>query len=196
MSILYNCSRQARLTIWPMKPPLPLLFHIASVAFVLTTARAQTMSPGTSATSALSPIAFLTAHEWDAKLPDSPDGKKMKIHAQFTWSESRQAIRINSKFVTDGKARPYVEGFYAWDPQQRVIAFWYVDAEGSLTKGTVKSEGEKLIHEFEQIKGDGKSSTFLAKVTPEGDQSWENEIFSRNGAELKLLVKVRYEKAD
>src|SRR3954453_7574484 len=138
MSIIYNCSRWAWLTIRPMK--VPLLFHIASVALVLTTARAQTTSPITTATSALSPIAFLTAHEWDAKLPDSPDGKKMKIHAQFTWSESRQAIRINSKFVTDGKGRPYVEGFYAWDPQQGVIAFWYVDAEGTLTKGTVKSE--------------------------------------------------------
>jgi hypothetical protein len=117
----------------------------------------------------------------------------MKIHAQFSWSESRQAIRINSKFVTDGKARPYVEGFYAWDPQQRVIAFWYVDAEGSLTKGTVKIEGEKLVHEFEQIRGDGKSSMYVANVTPHGDQGWENEISSRDGAELKSLVKVRYE---
>jgi dipeptidyl aminopeptidase/acylaminoacyl peptidase len=174
---------------------LPLFFQVTLIALVLSGARAQTTSPVTTA-SALGPIAFLTAHEWDAKLPDSADGKKMKIHAQFTWSESRQAIRINSKFVTDGKARPYVEGFYAWEPQQRLIVFWYVDAEGNLTKGTVKIEGEKLVHEFEQIKLDGKSSTFVANVTPHGEQSWENEIFSRNGTELKQLVKVRYEKAD
>jgi dipeptidyl aminopeptidase/acylaminoacyl peptidase len=174
---------------------LPLFFQIALIVLVVSDLRAQTSSPSATA-SALSPIAFLTAHEWDAKLPDSPDGKKMKIHAQFTWSESRQAIRINSKFVTDGKARPYVEGFYAWDPQQRVIAFWYVDAEGSLSKGTVKAEGEKLVHEFEQIKGDGKSWTFVANVTPHGEQSWDNEIFSSNGGQLKAMVKVRYEIAD
>jgi dipeptidyl aminopeptidase/acylaminoacyl peptidase len=170
-------------------------FQIAFLALVLTFARAQTPLPARTA-SPLTPIAFLTAHEWEAKLPDSADGKKMKIHAQFTWSESRQAILINSKFVTDGKARPYTEGFYAWDPQQRVIAFWYVDAEGNLTKGTVKAEGEKLVHEFEQIKGDGKSYTFVAKVTPQGEQSWENEIFSRTGSELKPIVKVRYEIAE
>ena len=174
---------------------LPLLYQIALGALVLTAARAQTTPPVTTA-SALSSLAFLTTHEWDAKLPDSPGGNKMKIHAQFTWSESGQAIRINSKFVTDGKARPYVEGFYAWDPQQRVIVFWYVDAEGNLTKGTVKTEGEKLIHDFEQIKGDGKSSLCVAKVTPQDHESWENEIFSRNGSELKQVVKVRYEKAD
>ena len=174
---------------------LPFFLQVAFAAFLLTAAQAQTTSTSTTA-SALSPIAFLTAHEWDAKLPDSPDGKKMKIHAQFTWSESRQAIRINSKFVTEGKARPYVEGFYAWDPQQRVIVFWYVDAEGSLTKGTVKTDGEKLVHEFEQIKGDGKSSSFIANVTSHGEQSWDNEIFSRNGGELKAVVKVRYEVAN
>jgi hypothetical protein len=176
-----------------MKPTF--YFQLAFVALLLTGARAQTPAAGNPA-SPLSPIAFLTAHEWDAKLPDSADGKKMKIHAQFTWSESRQTIRINSKFVTDGKARPYVEGFYAWDPQQRLIAFWYVEADGTLTKGTVKAEGGKLVHDFEQIKGDGKSSAFVAKVTPQGDGSWENEISSRNGSELKSLVKVRYEVAE
>jgi hypothetical protein len=173
----------------------PLFFQAAFVTLVLAVARAQTPLPARTA-SPLTPIAFLTAHEWEAKLPDSADGKKMKIHAQFTWSESRQAIRINSKFVTDGKARPYVEGFYAWDPQQRVIAFWYVDAEGNLTKGTVKAEGEKLVHEFEQIKGDGKSSAFIANVTRQGEQSWENEISSRTRGELKPIVKVRYEIAN
>jgi hypothetical protein len=193
MSILSNCLKPAALTIRLMKPLF--YFQIAFVAFTLALARAQT-PVATSTASPLSPLAFLTAHEWEAKLPDSADGKKMKIHAQFTWSESRQAIRITSKFVADGKARPYVEGFYAWDPQQRVIAFWYVDAEGNLTKGTVKAEGEKLVHEFEQIKADGKSSTFVANVTRQGEQSWDNEISSRTGGELKVIVKVRYEIAE
>ena len=106
---------------------------------------------GSETTPSLNPIAFLTKHEWDAKLPDPPDGKKMKIHAQFTWSQNRQAIRISNQFVVDGKARPYIDGLYAWDPQQHMIVFWYVDAGGSLTKGTVKVEGGQLVHEFEEI---------------------------------------------
>ena len=144
----------------------------------------------------LNAIAFLTKHEWEAKLPDTPDGKKLKIHAQFTWSQSGQAIRISNQFVTDGKARPYLDGLYAWDPQQRAIVFWYVGAEGGLTRGKVKTEDGKLVHEFDQIAPDGKSVSYVAKVTPQGEQAWQNEIFEQHGTELKPLVNVRYEIAD
>lgn len=153
-------------------------------------------SAATGAASRLSPIAFLTTHEWDAKLPDSPNGKKMKIHAQFTWAQNRQAVRISNQFVTDGKATPYIDGLYAWDPQQHAIVFWYVDAEGSLSKGTVKVEAGKLVHEFEEIRADGKAAAFIARVTPRGDQGWQNEIFARKGTGLTPMVKVQYEIAD
>ena len=148
-------------------------------------------SPATNS-SQLQPLAFLTAHEWQAILPDSPQGNKMKIHSHCTWSGNGQAIRIFSEFVTDGKARPYIDGLYAWDPQQKLIAFWYVDAQGNLTKGTVKTDGATLMHEFEELSGDGKSAAYLAKVTPHED-SWDNEIFARNSDGLKPIVKVRYE---
>lgn len=145
---------------------------------------------------ALSPIAFLTTHEWEAKLPDSAGGKKRMIHAQFSWSQNGQAIRISNQFVTDGKPTPYIDGLYAWDPQRRVIAFWYVSADGSLTEGTVKAEGGKLVHEFHEIQADGKAADFVARVTPLGNEGWENEILARREGQLTPIVKVRYEIAD
>jgi hypothetical protein len=153
-------------------------------------ADAQTSTPSAAA---LEPIAFLTAHEWDAKLPDSSEGKKKKIHARFTWTQSHQAIRISNELVIDGKASPYIDGLYAWDPQQHVIAFWYVDAKGSLTKGTVKMEEGKLVHEFQEIEFDGKTADYVSRVTLHGSEAWDNEIFARKGNGLTPLVKVRYE---
>lgn len=150
-------------------------------------------TPATSTTTSLEPIAFLTTHEWDARLPDSPEGEKKKIHARFTWAPSHQAIRISNEIVTDGKVSPYIEGLYAWDPQQKNIVFWYVDAKGGLTKGTVKAEGAKLVHEFQETESDGTTSEYVAKVTPHGNEAWDNEIFARRGGTLTLLVKVRYE---
>jgi hypothetical protein len=165
---------------------------IGAGAIAILCAHAQTSM---TSVATLEPIAFLTAHEWDAPLPDSPEGKKTKIHATFTWTQNRQAIRISNEFVTDGKATPYIDGLYAWDPQQRVIVFWYVDAKGSLTKGTVKMEDGKLVHQFQKTESDGKTADYVARVTPHGNQAWDNEIFARKGNGLTPLVKVRYEVA-
>ena len=173
-----------------------LLLPIAFVALAAQPLRAQTAPTTAAPSSPLAPIAFLTAHEWDARLPDSPGGKKMKIHAEFTWSRNGHAIRISNQFVTDGKAAPYIDGLYAWDPQQHAIAFWYVDAKGSLTKGIVKMAEGKLVHEFQETQPDGKTGDYLARVTSHGDQSWENEIFSRKDKSLTPLVKVLYEIAE
>jgi len=170
-----------------MKPIQIVVALIGAGAIAIPSARAQTSAP------ALEPLAFLTAHEWDAKLPDSPEGKKKKIHARFTWAQNSQAIRISNELVTDGKASPYIDGLYAWDPQQRVIVFWYVDAKGGLTKGTVKLEEGKLVHEFQETEPDGKTTDYVSRVTQHGNEAWDNEIFARKADGLTPLVKVRYE---
>lgn len=173
-----------------------LLLLIAVAAIAASPVRGQTPASTPAASSPLSAISFFTAHEWDAKLPDSPDGKKMKIHAIFTWAQNRQAIRISNQFVADGKASPYIDGLYAWDPRQHAIVFWYVDAKGSLTTGTVKVEDGKLVHEFQETQPDGKVSSFVARITPQGDRAWENEILAGKENGLVPIVKVRYEVAE
>jgi hypothetical protein len=192
MSIFYNPSTAHSGTVQFMKrtKTLKMVALIGAGGFAIVYAHAQTPAP---AAAALEPIAFFTAHEWDAKLPDSPEGKKKKIHARFTWTPSRQAIRISNELVTDGTASPYIDGLYAWDPQQRVIVFWYVDAEGSLTKGTVKMKDGNLVHEFQETQPDGKTAEFVARVTPHGNEGWDNEIFARKANGLTPLVKVRYQ---
>jgi hypothetical protein len=165
---------------------------IAACTVAILCAHAQTSTPSAVA---LEPIAFLTAHEWDAKLPDSPEGKKKMIHARFTWTQNRHAIRLSSELVIDGKATPYIDGLYAWDPEQHVIVFWYVDAKGSLTNGTVRMEEGKLVHEFQEIESDGRKAVYVARVTPHESEAWDNEIFARKGNGLTPLIKVRYEVA-
>ena len=34
---------------------------------------------------------------------------------------------------------------------------------------------------------------YVARVTPHGNEAWDNEILARKGNDLTLLVKVRYE---
>ena len=145
------------------------------------------------AQSLLAPIAMLTTHEWNAQLPDSPDGKKMSIHARFTWSENKQTVRIANELVIDGKPKPYVDGLYYWDPEKKLIAFVYVGAEGDFTAGTVRQENGVLVHEFREVHAaDGKAEEYVARVTPHGNESWDNAIFARHGGALKQIVQVQY----
>ena len=165
---------------------------IGASTVAILSAQAQTSTPSAAG---LEPIAFLTVHEWDAQLPDSPDGKKKKIHARFTWAQNHQAIRISNELVTDGKASPYIDGLYAWDPHERIIVFWYVDAKGGLTKGTVKLEEGKLVHQLQETESDGATADYVARVTRHGTEAWDNEIFAQKGNALTPMVKVRYEPA-
>ena len=177
----------------PMKPNrcLTVLLLLGLLPLSLLFAAAEE-SPAKAPASPLAPVAFFTAHEWDAKLPDSPEGKKMSIHARFTWAENRQAIRISNQFVIDGKPTPYIDGLYFWNPEKQAIMFLYCDAKGSLYEGMVRPEGDKLVHEFQEIHPDGKIDALVARVTPHGTESWNNAIFARKEGALTPLVQVQY----
>ena len=199
MSISYNPRVRGRVSLDIMKFSLPMkqnrclaiIFLFGFLPSSMLFAAAEE-SPAKPPASPLAPLAFFTAHEWDAKLPDSPDGKKMSIHARFTWAENRQAIRISNQFVIDGKPAPYIDGLYFWNPEKRTIMFLYSDAKGSLYEGTVRLEEGKLVHEFQEIHPDGKIDLLLARVTPHGTESWDNAIFARKDGALTPLVQVQY----
>lgn len=86
----------------------------------------------------------------------------------------------------------YYDGLYVWNPERHAIMFLYSDAQGSLYEGTVRIEGEKLVHEFQEIHTDGKIDPLLARVTPHGTDSWDNAIFARKNGALVPLVQVQY----
>lgn len=194
MSIFYNRAGRRAGTLPSMTRNKIHGIVLAAVLILLSTSgKGQTSSPYSTN---LAPIAFLTTHEWDAQLPDAADGKNRKIHAQFSWAANGQAIRISNETVVDGKRVPYIVGLYAWDPQQQEIIFWYVGAEGSLTKGSVKSQGGTLVHEFAETKVDGTTANYVAKVTPMNATTWQNEIFAHGAEGLKPIVKVQYKAGD
>jgi hypothetical protein len=148
----------------------------------------------TPVTSPLEAMAFLVGGEWEAKLPAQPGGQQISILAHFTWANNHQVIRISNVFSAGGKPVPYIDGIYAWQPQKRVIVFWYVDSKGGLYEGTVKPESGALVHEFKLTDAKGEVSEFTARQTMDGTNAWVNEIFSRKDGNLEPEVKVRYEK--
>lgn len=200
MSISYNITGQSvpRLTgmnsfCFSRKLSAATIVGLIGLVFdVVANGAEEAAGAGTRDASPLAPLAFFTAHEWEAKLPDSKDGKKMSIHARFTWAENHQAILISNHFVIDGKPMPYITGLYVWNPEKKSLVFTYVDGKGSLSEGTVRMEGNQLIHEFHEINPSGKSEQFVARVTPHGTESWDNAIFAGRGDGQTPIVQVQY----
>ena len=188
MSISYNPPRGRIASIHRMNTKFLFRNFGLGVALVLLAGESLGAEP-----TPLTPLAVLTAHEWDAQLPDSPEGKKVSIHARFSWSENRQALRISNQFVVDGKPKPYIDGLYAWNPEKKIIVFTYVGAEGDLSEGTVRQENGQLVHEFREIHAaDGKADDYVARVTLHGSEGWDNTIFAKQGDALKQVVQVQY----
>ncbi|SPE57278.1 exported hypothetical protein [Verrucomicrobia bacterium] len=171
-----------------------LLAAVSGVAGDSASPAKTTPAEASVAASPLSPIAFLASGKWEAKLPAKPDGSRDSIVAQFTWADNHRAIRISNAFVLSGKPMPYIDGMYVWHPQKRAIVFWYVDAKGSLTEGTVREEKGALLHEFQETDPSGEVQQFSARVTQDGPDAWENEISARKEGHLAPIIKVRYEK--
>ena len=168
----------------------PSLVIALALAVVCTAAEPVEKKP---AAAPLALLGFLTANEWTATLPDGPDGKKISIHARFSWAENHQAIRVSNQFIVNGKSTPYIDGLYIWHPEKGAILFWYADAAGNLSEGSVKMEDGKLVHEFQEIHGDGKAQSLVARVTPlPNGEGWDNEILARKDGVLKPVVQVRY----
>ena len=192
MSISYNPARSRHTRLVAMKSLTSIFLFLVAVTFS-TPSPATGQAENQAAASPLAPIAFFTTREWTAKLPDRPDGTKISIHARFTWAENHQAIRISNQFIVNGKPMPYIDGLYAWNPPKHVIQFWYADAEGNLSEGTVRGVDGKLVHEFQENHKDGKVESFVARVTPLANGGgWDNEILARGEGGLTPVVSVRY----
>ena len=157
-------------------------------------ANPSTAPAAKAATDPLAPLAFLVGADWEAALPVHPDGTHDAIHAHFEWANNHRAIRISNAFVAAGKPQPYIDGIYTWHPGKKAIVFWYVDGEGNLYEGTVRSDQGMLVHEFQTTGADGSVADYTARVTPMGTNAWTNEIFARKEGKLTPMVKVRYER--
>ncbi len=141
----------------------------------------------------LEPVAFLTQSEWLAKLPDRPDGKTIAIRARFAWAENQRVIRVSNQFIVDGKPTPYIEGIYYWNPGSGKIEFVWSDAEGNLSRGSVRASEGKLVHDFDVTNSSGKVDAYVGRVTRNSDGSWNNDILQQVEGKLVPRVQVRYQ---
>jgi hypothetical protein len=145
--------------------------------------------------SPLSPLAPLVGGVWTASVPVPAGKPPMRIEARFEWSVNRSAIRFDSVFVSEGRRAPYSSGLYAWNAASRRIEVVYTDADGSLTKGSIRQEDGVLVNDLVETAPDGKETPIRVRLTRIGDNLFENAIFVPKDGRWAPLVTVTYRRA-
>lgn len=129
--------------------------------------------------------------DWHATAK-APDGSVTQIDNRISWAENRTAIF----FVTRFNGVPHYSGMYAWDPERKLVAFWYTDDAGALTQGTARLDGKRWVQDFAGAKPDGtKNPPLRSYIELATDGSRYHWFVVRPADESKPLIALDYVRA-
>jgi hypothetical protein len=129
-------------------------------------------------------LSWLVGGVWTADASKMAPG--MKIETRYQWSDNDAYIRFNTHFVMDkGTAKTY-DGNFFWNPAQKSLAMWYMDAKNGITEGPVEVNGDVTKMSFRGPDFEGKEAdlrVLVARKTKDdyrwsveekqGDSSWK-----------------------
>lgn len=76
----------------------------------------------------IAPLSWLVGGTWTADASKMGPGMK-QIETRYRWSDNGAYIQFNTHFVFDkGTAKAY-DGNFFWNPDQKSLAMWYMDAK-------------------------------------------------------------------
>lgn len=120
-------------------------------------------------------MSWLVGGVWTADASKMAPG--MKIETRYQWSDNEAYIRFNTHFIFEkGTAKTY-DGNFFWNPAQRSLAMWYMDAKNGITEGPVEVNGEVTKMSFHGPDFDGKDADLRVFVTRKmkDDYRWSVE---------------------
>ena len=170
---------------------LALPFVLLAVSAVHGLAQSKPATTG-SADGPLAPVAWLVGGTWVSDVKDSSDGSVTHVESRIRWTPNRQAIEFNTDF--DGK--PHYNGFYAYNPVAKTIAFYYTNSEGELTIGTATPDpdGKTLRQEFDIMHPNGKTGHIRSTLVRDGNDAYWFTVFMQKDGDWAQVFKIRYER--
>lgn len=124
----------------------------------------------------ISALAWLIGGVWTADASKMGPGMQ-RIETRYQWSDNNAYIRFNTHFVFDkGTAKTY-DGNFFWNPEQKALAMWYMDARNSITQGPVEMTGDLMTITFRGPDFEGKLAdlkVFVARKNND-DYRWSVE---------------------
>jgi hypothetical protein len=116
----------------------------------------------------------------------------MRIETRYQWSDNNAYIRFNTHFVFDkGTAKTYDGNFY-WDPREKHLAMWYMDAQNSITAGPVQVDGDVWTMTWRGADFAGQLADLRVTVKRKSNHDYQWTASEKEGDTWKDLASLEY----
>lgn len=153
-------------------------------------APAQT-APKAAATKPISALGWLVGGVWTADTTGMGRGLQ-RIETRYQWSDNHAYVRFTTHFVFDkGTARTY-DGNFFWNPAQKQLAMWYMNAENDIIEGPMTVDGDLWTMSFRGSNPEGKMADLRAEVTRKSPDLYHWLVREKQGNTWKEIMALDY----
>jgi hypothetical protein len=139
----------------------------------------------------MAPLSWLVGGTWTADASKMGPGMK-QIETRYRWSDNGAYIQFTTHFVFDkGTAKAY-DGHFFWNPEQKSLAMWYMDAKNGITQGPVDVQGEVTRIMFHGPDFEGNMADLQVTVTRKTTDQYHWAASEKDGTNWKELAALEY----
>jgi len=162
--------------------------------FVLILALATLVWPQAPEKKAATPIHvldWLVGGVWTADVSKMGNGMQ-KIETRYQWSDNNAYLRFTTHFVFDkGTARTY-DGNLFWNPEQKTLAIWYMNAKNEIVEGAMQVDGDNWTVTFRGADMEGKMADLRVDVTRKSSELYHWQLKEKQADSWKDVMALDY----
>lgn len=136
-------------------------------------------------------LAWLVGGVWTADSSGMGRGLQ-RIETRYQWSDNHAYVRFTTHFVFDkGTARTY-DGNLFWNPEQKSLAMWYMNAQNEIVEGPMTIDGDTWTMTFRGASPDGKMADLRAEVTRKSPDLYHWLVREKQAGSWKEIMALDY----
>jgi hypothetical protein len=138
-------------------------------------------------------LSWLVGGVWTADTSAMGNGMQ-RIETRYQWADNNAYIRFTTHFVFDkGTARTY-DGNLFWNPEQKSLAMWYMNASNEINEGPMQVEGDRWSMTFRGPDMEGKVADLRVDVTRKSPDFYHWQLKEKQADSWKDIMGLDYKR--
>ncbi len=151
----------------------------------------QASTDKSAATKPIDALSWVIGGVWTADATKLAPGMQ-RIETRYQWSDNHAYIRFTTHFVFDkGTAKTY-DGNFFWNPTQKSLELWYMDAQNSITASSVLVDGNQWTMAFRGEDFEGKPADLRVMVERKTNDDYRWSLAEKQADAWKELAALEY----